>query len=212
MRNLILKEFKLSIHSFFLLLPILLALLLFIPNWIFMLVFMYMFWISVPQIYAAYQFTHDYDFTVVLPVSKKDLVYSKGVSLIVLELYHVILVVITGIAHNMIYGSNNFFLDIQPSFYGYALIMFGIFNIIFLTGYYKTGYKYGMPLIHGIIVTLVYGLSLELLALFNSSARLFLENPDILYQVSVLLIGVVVFSLLSMLSLKLSYYKYLQIR
>ena len=78
MKNLIYKEFKLSINRFFLILPVLLAVLLFIPNWIFMLVFMYTFWISLPQIYGAYQYTRDVEFTSVLPVSKKDLVYSQN--------------------------------------------------------------------------------------------------------------------------------------
>lgn len=211
MIKLINKEFRLSINKFFLIFPILLALLLFIPNWIFMLVFMYLFWISIPQIYAAYQYTHDYDFTVVLPVSKKELVYSRGISLMLLELYHLVLVVITGFAHNLIYGSANYFLDIQPSFFGYALIMFGIFNIIFLPGYFKTAYRFGIPLIHATIVTLIYGVGLELLALFSNTVRPFLENPEIGYQTAVTVIGIVVFGLLSYISLRISYNKYLNI-
>jgi len=70
MRNLVFKELRLSINKFFYLLPIVLGALMFIPNWIFLLVFYYFFWVSVPQIYGAYLQNGDYNFLSVLPIKR----------------------------------------------------------------------------------------------------------------------------------------------
>ncbi len=94
MKNLIYKELNLSINKFFFLLPVILGGLLFIPNWIFLLVFYYFFWISVPQIYGAYIQHGDYNFLSVLPIKRKDIVSSKVYALFILELTHIVFAVI----------------------------------------------------------------------------------------------------------------------
>jgi len=208
MRNLIYKELTLSIHKFFYILPILLAALLMIPQWIYLIAFMYFFWISVPQIYSAYLAQQDYDFTVVLPIKKGDIALSKGLTLIILELYHVILVVIVGIIHNLVYGSYNYFLDISFAFFGYGLIMFAIFNIIFLPLYFKTAYYFGKPLILAVIGSMVFGVGLELLTLLAPWATKILDNPNMLYQFGMLLGGILVFVGLNWVALSRSVKNY----
>lgn len=211
MRNLIYKELTLSIHKFFYVLPILLAGLIMIPSWIFLIAFMYFFWVSVPQIYSAYLAQQDYDFTTVLPVKKRDIAISKGLTLIILEVYHVVLIVIAGIIHNAVYGSFNYFLDIRPAFFGYALIMFAIFNIIFLPLYFKSAYYFGKPIIYAIVATLIFGLGLELLALLVPKAAAILDNPDPLYQISMLALGIVLFCGISWIALSKSAKNYEQL-
>lgn len=208
MKNLVYKELTLSIHKFFYLLPVLLACLLMIPQWIYLIVFMYFFWISVPQIYSAYLAQQDYDFTTVLPVKKGDIALSKGYSLIILELIHIFLAVIVGVIHNLVYGSFNFFLDVSPAFFGYAFIMFALFNIIFLPLYFRTAYYFGKPLIYGIIAATIFGVGLELLALLVPWASKILDNPDMLYQLGMLLFGIVVFGGLNWVALQRSVKNY----
>ncbi|MBU1019888.1 MAG: ABC-2 transporter permease [Firmicutes bacterium] len=193
MKNLIYKELTLSINKFFYLLPILLAALLFIPQWIFMIVFMYFFWLSVPQIYSAYLAQQDYEFTTVLPIKKADIALSKGYTLIILEMYHLIFVVIFGVIHNLLYGSYNYFLDISPAFFGYAFIMFALFNITFLPLYFKTAYYFGRPLIYACIVSNIFGIGLELLTLLVPRATKILDNPNIFYQIGMLIFGILFF-------------------
>ena len=161
MKNLIYKEFKLSISKFFIILPILLSALMFIPNWIFLLVFMYFFWISVPQIFSAYIANRDYNFTASLPIRRQDIVTSKAYSIFLLEAFHLVLGIIFGIAHNMIYGSWNLFMDINLSFFGIVILLFGVFNIVFLPAYFKTAHHFGKPAIYGTIATLIYGFIIE---------------------------------------------------
>lgn len=161
MKNLVYKELKLSIHKFFYLLPILLGGLMFIPNWIFILVFYYFFWISVPQIYGAYLQQGDYNFLAVLPIKRKDIVSSKIYALYIIEALHLVIAVIFGIIHNYIYGSWNFFFDINLAFYGVGILLFGVFNICFLPAYFKTAHYFGKPLIFATGIILVYGFVFE---------------------------------------------------
>lgn len=161
MTHLIYKELKLGIHKFFFILPILLGLLMFIPGWIYLLVFMYFFWISIPQIFAAYNTNSDYNMSSSLPVRRKDIVTSKVCAIIIIELLHVVFAVIFAFFHNYLYGSGNFFMDINLAFFGVGLLMYGVYNIVFLPLYFKTAHFFGVPAIIGAVVTLVYAFIFE---------------------------------------------------
>lgn len=161
MKHLLFKEFSLSIHPFFFLLPVLLSALMLIPTWIYLLVFMYFFWISIPQIYSAYLAHGDYNFMAVLPIKRDDIVTSKANALFALEGVHILLAIIFGIIHNALYGQFNFFLDINLSFFGIGILMFGLYNIVFLPLYFKTAHYFGKPAIYGTIVTLIFGFIFE---------------------------------------------------
>jgi hypothetical protein len=161
MKNLIYKELTLSINKFFFIIPFVLAALMFIPNWIFTLVFMYFFWISVPQIFSSYLANADYQFSSSLPVRRKDIVLSKSYALMILEGLHIVSAVIFGIIHNAIYGSWNFFFDINLAFFGVGIQMYAVFNIIFLPMYFKTAHFFGKATLYGTIATLIYGFIFE---------------------------------------------------
>lgn len=161
MKHLIYKELSLSINKFFYLLPILLGALMFIPNWIYTIVFMYFFWISIPQIFAAFVSNRDYQMTASLPVARKNIVTSKIYSLLILEAFHIVVAVIFGIAHNAIYGSWNFFFDINLAFFGMIILLYGIYNLTFLPLYFKTALFFGKPAIYGVITTLIFAFLME---------------------------------------------------
>lgn len=207
MMDLLYKEYKLSINKFFILLPFILGLLMFIPQWIFMLIFMYFFWVTVPNLYAGYLSQKDYEFCLMLPVSKKEIVVSKVTTLLLLEILHVIAAVIFGITHNLIYGSYNFFLDITPALFGYAFIMFGLFNLVFLPKYFKTAYYYGKAVILGTIVTLIFGLGVEALV-FAPSFTSIVEPNNTMIEVIYLIAGIIIFGALSFIALKRSIRNY----
>ena len=161
MKNLIYKELGLSINKFFYLLPLILGALMFIPGWIFLLVFYYFFWIAVPQVYGGYLAQGDYNFLAVLPIKRKDIATSKIYALFILEGLHLVFAIIFGLIHNSIYGSWNFFFDINLAFFGVGILLFGVFNISFLPAYFKTSHFFGKPLIFASITTLVYGFVFE---------------------------------------------------
>jgi predicted Co/Zn/Cd cation transporter (cation efflux family) len=122
---------------------------------------MYFFWITASQIYSGYQSKNDYSFCSMLPVTKKDIVKSKVISIYIIEGIHIVLGMIMGIVHNLIYGSFNIFFDINFAFFGVIIVMFSLFNVIFLPLYFKTAYYFGRPLIYGAIATLIYAFVFE---------------------------------------------------
>ncbi|MFA6801377.1 MAG: ABC-2 transporter permease [Acholeplasmataceae bacterium] len=207
MRNLVNKELRLSINKFFFLLPFILGLLFFIPGWIYILAFMYFFWVTVPQIFSAYLNQKDYDFMTTLPVAKKDIVTSKAVSMYIIELLHILAAVIFTLIHNELYGSWNFFMDLNVAFFGVGILMFGIFNIVFLPGYFKTAYFFGKPLIIATAVTLVYGFIFEYGVIKFSFMQKLLEG-NLGTQFWVLGVGVIVSVILSIYAIRISIKKY----
>ena len=122
MRNLLYKELNLSVNKFFYLLPFLVGLLFFIPQWFYTLVPMYLFWITVPQVYSAYLSNLDDNFTAALPVTKSDIVVSKSLSLMILELLQIVAILVFVLIHNHLYGSWNFSLDLNIAFFGVVFL------------------------------------------------------------------------------------------
>lgn len=212
MKNLIYKELFLSVNKFFFILPIILAGLIMIPQWVYMVAFMYFFWISIPQIFSAYLAQRDYEFTTVLPVKKSYIAISKGLTVIIIELIHIILIAIAGIIHNQVYGSFNIFIDISPAFFGYALMMFALFNVVFLPLYFRTAYYFGKPLILAAIVVTIFGVGLELLTLLVPWAARIIDNPNMIYQLGMLFMGITIFIVLNWFALSKSARNYEQIK
>lgn len=210
MKNLIYKELSLSINKFFFLLPVILGGLLFIPNWIFLLVFYYFFWISVPQIYGAYIQHGDYNFLSVLPIKRKDIVSSKVYALFILEFTHIVFAVIFGLVHNQLYGSWNFFFDINLAFYGVSILLFGVFNITFLPAYFKTAHFFGKPLIYATIVTIIFGFIFEFgIAKYQFMRDIF--EGTLMVQTIVFILAAVLGVLLSVVALKISQKRMMEI-
>ncbi len=207
MKNLIYKEFKLSIHkSFYLLIP-LLSILILIPNWLYFIALMYFFFISVPNIFAAYNTQKDIQFTACMPVKKSDIVKSKIAAISILELIHLFTALIFGLININLIKHDNFFLNIGLSFFGLALIMFGIFNLIFFIMYFKTAYKYGIPLIVAILTTLIFATIIEFSVILNPVINNFLEgksNSMVIFQLGILLFGILFFICSNIITFKIS--------
>lgn len=198
MRQLVYKELTLAIHPFYFLLPVLLSALMFIPGWIFLLVFMYFFWISIPNIYGAYISQGDYNFMAVLPIKRDDIVTSKAYALFILEAVHLVLGVIFALIHNQLYGSFNIFMDMNLAFFGVVILLFGVFNVIFLPSYFRTAHGFGKPTIYGTIATLIYGFIFEYGAIRFQFMRDIFEGT--------LTSQILPFALTTLLGIGLSYY------
>jgi ABC-2 type transport system permease protein len=214
MKSLLYKEFSLSIHPFFSwMLPLLLSLLFFIPNWIYSIVFLYFFWISVPQIFQGYNAQLDQAFLSTLPISKKSIVYSKILAFIVLQLIHLLFGAVMAVLHVVFYrGGGNFAMDINPALFGAVFVVYASFNLVFLPGYFRTAYRYGIPLILGVSVSLLVATFFELgTAVFPWLSRI-MESDSLGMQLGILLGGVGVFAATNLLALRWSYRNYRKIR
>ena len=95
---------------------------------------------------------NDIIFSALLPVAKRDVVKGKYAFVCFIEVCTVLVMCIpvilrmTVFADSIVYRSN-FMMNANLFALGAAFVMFGIFNVIFLGGFFKTSYKLGKPFI-----------------------------------------------------------------
>ena len=103
---------------------------------------------------------NDIVFSALLPVAKKDVVKGKFIFSCFIELCSVILMAIATVVRMTVLKDavayrNNAMMNANFFGLGLALFIFGLFNLIFIGGFFKTAYKFGKPFVTHIIVTFV---------------------------------------------------------
>ncbi len=194
MGNLVYKELKFAIHPFFLFSGFMYGLLMLIPQWIYFLVPLYFCFISVPNIFATYRANNDLVFSSLLPVSRKEIVASRIISFSVIELLHILFALVFAIMNRKIYHHTNFAFDLNPSFFGFVFLLYALFNIILLPGYFRTGYNYGIVTLIAVCAVIAGALAIEMVILFSQNARSLLEGPGIVPWIT-LVTGILLFFL-----------------
>jgi hypothetical protein len=207
MKNLLYKEFKLSIHKAFWFGPIVYGALLLIPQWIYLIALMYVFWVTVPNIYSTYNSQNDRTFCMLMPIKKEDYVKSKIMSLMILELAHLVFAAVFAIIHNQLYPQTNFVLDLNFAFFGVGFLMYGVFNLIFYPIYFKTAYFFGKATIFGNIGAVLFGLGIEFAVIFIPELRNLLEGTgtrETIWQLVIFFGGVVGFFIMNYIAFNIS--------
>ncbi|MCI5900922.1 MAG: ABC-2 transporter permease [Blautia sp.] len=103
---------------------------------------------------------NDIVFSALLPVAKKDVVKGKYLFSCFIELCSILLMVIAAlirmtVLEDVVVYRNNAMMNANFFALGIALFLFGLFNLIFIGGFFKTAYKFGKPFVTHIIVTFV---------------------------------------------------------
>lgn len=160
------------------------------------------------QTFQAARESNDVTYTALLPVAKGDVVKSKYVFCLFIELCYflltgaVTLVRMTVFADAAVYRTN-VLMNANLCYLGFVLLVFGCFNAIFVGGFFKTAYKFGKPFVAFIITAfLIVGMGetlfhipgLEALSAFG------FDHPGT--QLGVLSAGIVLFVALTLLSMK----------
>ena len=159
MKELLNKELKLVLHP---------TNILFIPL-AFMLFFMCQFGRE----------NNDVFFTMMLPVEKRKTVLARIIFASLLELLEIAVCVPTAILRAKIMTPVNAAdLDINITLFAFFFMIFGVFNIVFFTGYYKNVKRIGVPFALGSVAVFVFiGIEIVLchtLPLFKNK----LDTPD----------------------------------
>ncbi|MFD2672156.1 ABC-2 transporter permease [Marinicrinis sediminis] len=198
MYNLIMKDLKIGFSPWFFALPFFTGALMLIPGWVFFLVPLYFCWITVPNMFGGFKSQNDLMYSMILPVTKKDIVKARITVIVILELLHLIVAMIFGLFTlrlypNLIY----FFFEPHLGFWGLCLIMLAIFNLILLPMYYKTAYKYGAATVASITAAMLFAGLVQWAGISQSWVHdIFygsgLENTGL--QVSILIAGIVIFA------------------
>ncbi|SFD57580.1 ABC-2 family transporter protein [Paenibacillus catalpae] len=208
MYNLILKDFKLGVPLIYLIMPFLTGALMFIPGWIYFIVLLYFCWITMPNMFGGFRAQNDLMFTAMMPVTKNDIVKAKVSVIVLLELLHIVIAMIFGmISINLYTNITYYFFEPHMGFWGLCFVMFGIFNICFISIYYKTAYKYGEATLVSIVAAMLFAGIAQWIGIESSYVH------DIFYgagldrtalQASILIAGILVFIALTVIGYRIA--------
>ena len=158
MRNIMLKELKLSASPLAFLF-IAFGLMFFLPGYP-ILCGAFFVTLGLFQSFQTAREANDIVFSALLPIAKKDVVKGKFLFVCFIELCAWVLMIIavcfrmTALKDAVVYRSNAL-MNANLFALGAALCIFGLFNWIFVSGFFKTAYKLGKPFVTYIIVTFI---------------------------------------------------------
>ncbi|MBR3786856.1 MAG: ABC-2 transporter permease [Firmicutes bacterium] len=208
MKNLLIKELRLStIPLTYIFLAF--ALMTFIPGYP-ILCGAFFFCLGIFQSYQSSREANDILYSVLLPVSKRDVVKGKYLTSAILQMVMFALCAICSIIR-MVFMSDtdvyetNALMAANLVYLAFVLLIFAAFNIIFIGGFFKTAYGVGKPFILFIIVNFVIIAIAE--ALHHLPGLAWTNTLDFSYaggQLAILVIGIAIYTAVTIFSCKIS--------
>lgn len=208
MRNIFIKEIKLSASSLSFLF-IISGLMFLIPGYP-ILCGVFFVTLGIFQSFQNARETNDILFSALLPIAKRDVVKGKYLFVCFIELCSLLLMGITVVLRMTLLADapvyiNNALMNANCFALGFAFVIFGLFNLVFVGGFFKTAYKYGRPFVMHIILTFIFVGIGEALHHFPTLSWLNAFGTDYLAaQISLLLGGIFTFLILTFVSYKKS--------
>jgi len=206
MKELMYKEFKLSMHPvpyIFLSLSALLC----IPNYPYYITFFYT-CLGIFFVFQASRENRDIYYMFGLPIRKRDMVKARFYLVVCIELAQIVTCIpFAFIRDKFITMNNQVGIEANVAFIGLAFIMLGLFNFIFLTEYYKSGYKIGAPFAKASTMMFFYIVIAEVMLRVIPYMRAYCDSVSMenqIKQLPVLLLGVVLYTVITLLAYKKS--------
>lgn len=157
--------------------------------------------------------TNDIWYTAVLPVTKRDSVRGKCLLILSVQLFQLLISVPAVILRGILGVANNpVGIDATVAWYGFGLIIYAVFDLVFFPAYYKNGYRAGQAFVIAsipmvILMVLVEGaVHLPALAWLDSCAP-----ADLLRQCPILLAGILCYILLVTAAYRISVRRFEQV-
>lgn len=150
---------------------------------------------------------NDITYTALLPVAKGDVVKAKYAFCMVVELCYFILTSVTVLIRMTLLSEvaayrNNALMNANLVYLGFVLLILGLFNLIFVGGFFKTAYKFAKPFVAFIIAAfLVVGIGETLFHIPVLSALNAFGFRHIVLQAGVFIAGIAAFLLLTAISM-----------
>jgi len=215
MYNLVMKDLKIGVHPLFFLFPLIMGALMLIPGWIYFIVPMYFYWVTVPNVFGVYKTQNDLIFTTMMPVTKKDIVRARVAVIVILELLHIVTAMIFGMITIRLYPNMHYhFFEPHMGFWGLCFIMFAIFNIIFISMYYKTAYTFGKANLVSITAAMLFAIAVQWLGIENSFVYDIFNGSgadNMGLQSSILIGGIVIFITFTIIAYQIAVKRFLKV-
>jgi hypothetical protein len=208
MKNLLIKEWRLARHpTIFIFL--FLGMMLLIPNYPYFVAFIYT-CLSIFFIFLQGRENKDILFTVSLPVRKRAVVQARFWFIAMIEAAELLVAVpfaVIGARINPGASGNEVGIEANVAFFGLVIVMFALFNLIFLPLVYKTAYKLGAALIWAGLAVTLFIFGVEGAVRFVPALNRMLDTTDLVLQVRQLPIlagGILIYILAMLLAYRLS--------
>ena len=160
------------------------------------------------QSFQSAREANDIVYSALLPIAKHDVVKGKYQFSILIELsgffvMAVLTIVRMTVLSNSTLYRQNALMNANPFFLGMALLIFGMFNLIFIGGFFKTAYKFAKPFVTYIIMCfLLIGIAEALHYVPGFEAFNAFGFDHLALQLSLLLGGAMAYILLTAFSYK----------
>lgn len=158
--------------------------------------------------------SNDIIYSVLLPIAKKDVVTARYLLVIFIQLISLVLMLVFTIIRmtilkdaavyvtNPLQNANLFFI-------AYCLLIFALFNLIFVRGYFKTAWYFAKPFVAFIVVTMILVIAFEIIP--HLPALGFVSETGFFHktaQICALCAGAVIYAVLTFAALKSSQKKF----
>lgn len=148
----------------------------------------------------------DLEFTLLLPVKRSFVVVGKSLFVIAIELLTLVFAAVGAVLAFIISPAGNA-VSIDPNFafFGIALICLGIYNAIYISGFFKTGYKTGLPTLFGTLGFLAFYTVAELVVNLVPTLITTIDGygaNGFIARLIVFIVGLAVYALLTILGIR----------
>ena len=204
MMTLLYKEMRLAAHPTSIVFAFLGCLVL-VPSYPYSVVFM--FGCLAPYItFLNARETNDVWYTAVLPITKRESVLGKCLLVVSFQLFQLLFSIPFAILRDAMNMANNpVGLDATIAWYGFGFFLYAVFDLLFLTAFYKSGYKAGKAFILAALPMVFLMVAIEAAAHIPALVWMDSRQPEhLMMQLPILLIGIVSYGALVPLAYRIS--------
>ena len=150
--------------------------------------------------------TNDTWYTAILPVTKRESVRGKCLLIVSFQMFQLLISVPFAILRNALHIANNpVGLDATAAWYGFGLIVYAVFDLVFLPTFYKSGYKAGIAFILAAIPMVILMIAVEAVGHIPALAWLDSTQPEhLLRQLPILVVGMICYMVFLVLACRIS--------
>ncbi len=150
--------------------------------------------------------TNDAWYTAILPVTKREIVKGKCLLIIIFQLFQLLFSIPFVFLRNVLDVKNNpVGIDATVAWYGFGLILYAVFDLVFFPAFYKSGYKAGKYFILAAIPMLILMIAVE--GSVHIPVLFWLDSykPEhLLLQLPILLFGILCYAVFLTLAYRMS--------
>lgn len=150
--------------------------------------------------------TNDAWYTAILPVTKRESVLGKCLLIAFFQLFQLLFSIPFVFLRNALNIANNpVGLDATLAWYGFGLILYAVFNLVFLSVFYKSGYRIGKSFFLAAIPMVLLMAAVESTAHISAFVWMDSYQPDhLLMQLPLLAAGIFCYGALMALAYRIS--------